>query len=167
MEKLHPTSYSRALQIRPYEAHDATDVWMLHNLALDRVDAHPGNGPWDDDLHAIESVYLTKGGEFLVGEWGGILVAMGALKRLSPHRAEITRTRVHPEHQRRGFGRAILDRLEARAVQLGYGELYLETTTRQVAAQGLYRSSGYGETHRFTRGRFTCIAYEKRFNDDE
>jgi ribosomal protein S18 acetylase RimI-like enzyme len=148
--------------MRRYCDADHDEVWALHNIALIQVGAHPGNGSWDDDLHAIGAVYLESGGEFLVGEYDGALVAMGALLRLSPTSAEIKRMRVHPTYQRRGFGRAILQQLEARAQDLGYRELTLETTVQQVAAQALYRAMGYAETRRFQLGPYAVIAYAKR-----
>jgi hypothetical protein len=43
-----------------------------------RVSLAGGNGPWDDDLHAIEKVYLANRGEFLIGVVEGEVVAMGA-----------------------------------------------------------------------------------------
>ena len=150
--------------IRRYEPADHDEVWALHNLALEAVNAHGGNGPWDDDLHRVEEVYLRSGGEFLVGLLGGRLVAMGALKPSAGGRAEIRRMRVHPDFQRRGFGRAILRRLEARAAELGYAELHLETTAGQTAARGLYEAMGYRETGQRTMGRFEVIAYRKRLS---
>lgn len=148
--------------IRRYRPADHDVVWQIHNLALHQVDAHGGNGPWDDDLHAIEETYLASGGEFLVGEWQGRVVAMGALKRLSTHEAEITRMRVHPDHQRRGHGRAILSALEARASELGHARLRLETTARQIGAQRLYVSHGYRRVAVRTWERFEVWVYEKR-----
>ena len=68
------------MQIRRYRCGDRGAVWRLHNLALRQVDAHPGNGQWDQDLHHIEAEYLAAGGEFLVGVIGERVVAMGALK---------------------------------------------------------------------------------------
>ena len=63
---------------------------------------------------------------------------MGALGRLAVDRAEIKRMRARPEHQRRGCGQAILEALEPRAVELGYGTLQLDTPVQQTAAQRLY-----------------------------
>jgi len=157
------------LTIRRYCPADHDAIWEVHNLALDQVDAHGGNGPWDDDLHDIETVYLANGGEFLVGEWEGRIVSMGALKRLADappasaqdSHAEVTRMRVHPDHQRRGHGRAILCALEARAQQLGHTHLHLDTTARQIGAQRLYESHGYRRVGATPWGRFTVLAYEK------
>ena len=149
------------LTIRRYRPPERQAVWDLHNLALNAVGAHAGNGPWDDDLHRIPEVYLEAGGEFLVGLEGGRIVAMGALLRQEGTTCAVTRMRVHPDAQRRGHGRRILRRLEARAVRLGYERLVLETTERQVAAISLYRSEGYAETGRGVVHGFHCILYAK------
>ena len=149
------------LEIRRYEAADHDAVWELHNLALNLVGAHGGNGAWDDDLHHVAQVYLEDRGEFLVGTWEGRIVAMGALRRVDAERAEIKRMRVHPDWQRRGLGRAILNALEERALALGYRVLRLDTTTRQEAAQAFYRRNGYAEAGRGHYGPFEVIVYEK------
>jgi hypothetical protein len=65
------------LHIRHYEPGDKRAVRRLHDEALNEVGAHLGAGPWDDDLDDIEGVYLESGGEFLVGELEGEVVAMG------------------------------------------------------------------------------------------
>jgi ribosomal protein S18 acetylase RimI-like enzyme len=147
--------------IRRYRAADHDAVFALHNAALHQVGAHVGNGPWDDDLHDIEAIYLADRGEFLVAEDAGRIVGMGALRRVDAARAKITRMRVQPERQRQGIGRAVLARLEARAGELGYSSLTLETTVGQTAAQRLYQMSGYTETGRTRLHGFDVILYEK------
>jgi ribosomal protein S18 acetylase RimI-like enzyme len=149
------------LTIRRYREADHDAVWEVHNLALHQVGAHVGNGPWDDDLHHVAEVYMADGGEFLVGEVGTRVVAMGALRRVSEAEAKVTRMRVHPAWQRRGFGEAILRRLEDRAVKLGYTTLTLETTVGQVAAQALYRKHGFVETGRTRLHGFDVLLFEK------
>ena len=148
-------------EIRRYEAADHDAVFELHNVALEAVGAHVGNGPWDEDLHDVQTVYLDAGGEFLVGELDGQIVAMGALKKTGDGCAEVTRMRIDPEHQRRGFGQAILTRLERRAVELGLLHLHLHTTVQQVAAQKLYEKNGYAQTGRTRFAGFDVLIYEK------
>lgn len=87
---------------------------------------------------------------------------MGGLRRSSPGIAEISRMRVHPDVQRRGFGQTILQTLEVRASELGFSALHLDTTIQQVAAQGLYVKNGYAEVGRARSGRSDIILYEKR-----
>jgi len=157
----------KGLLIRRYRAADRDAVWELHNVALDAVGAHGGHGPFDDDLHHIEDVYLNASGEFLVGELEGRIVAMGALRPHDDDLPEITRMRVHPDFWRRGFGQMILTRLEDRARELGCRKLYLDTTTGQVAAQKMYEKNGYTEVSRGRAYTFEVIRYEKQLTNDE
>ena len=149
------------LDIRRYHAADHDVVWNLHNLALTTAEAHAGNGPWDDDLHHIEEVYLAAGGDFLVGIAAGELVVMGALLRHDATLGEIKRMRVHPDVQRRGYGRQLLHALEAAALERGVRRLILDTTTVQTAAIALYEQDGYREERRTRRGGYTLLHFEK------
>ncbi len=153
---------TQTLTVRRYEPADHEAVWNLHNEALNDVGAHLGNGPWDSDLDAIESVYLQDGGEFLVGVLEGEVVAMGALRRDPEGRAWITRMRVAPSLQGRGIGQTLLDELHRRAADLGFGTLHLDTTVGQIAARRLYEKNGYRETGRGTVGPFRCLYYERK-----
>jgi len=67
--------------------------------------------------------------------------------------------RVHRDYQRRGFGRAILDALETRAVELGYTTLHLDTTVDRLPAQRLYLAAGYRAVESAADG---LIYYEKQ-----
>ena len=153
---------SLPIKIRRYESKDQKEVWDLHVQALQNV---PGldyaGGPWEDDLNHIEDTYIQTGGEFLVAEWNGRIVGMGALKLLSAARAEIKRMRVHPRYQHQGIGQNILTRLEHFAKQKGVGTLVLDTTIHQEPAQRLYLKNGYTELRREKRGVFDTIFYEK------
>ena len=136
--------------LRRYTSADQEAVEQLHVFALQQTGAYLGRGPWDDDVYAIEDVYLRNQGEFLIGECDGQLVAMGALKHTSPERAEIKRMRVHPGYQGRGYGHFMLDALEARARALGYHTLHLDTSILQLPAQRLYEKNGFREVGRDT-----------------
>ncbi len=149
------------LNIRRYQTSDSDIVWELHNIALAQTGAHAGNGPWDDDLRHIEQVYLQNGGEFLVGEYEGQVVAMGAVKKTSAERAEIKRMRVAPAFQGCGFGQAILEALELKAQELSYKTLHLDTTVKQPAAQKLYTKNGFQETGRRVVAGMQTIFYER------
>jgi GNAT superfamily N-acetyltransferase len=149
------------LHIRRYEPGDKHAIRRLHDDALNEVGAHLGTGPWDDDLDDIEGVYLESGGEFLVGILEGEVVAMGAIKRISPDAAEVKRMRVKPGLQGRGYGQTLLDDLHDRATDLGYTTLHLDTTVQQRAARGLYLKNGYREVGRGSIGPFACVFYER------
>ncbi len=144
------------LIIRRYESADRDAVLTLNDTALKAVGARakdPAANRLDSDLDDIDSVYLNRKGEFLVGLVGDRIVAMGGLKRLSINVAEITRMRVHPRYWHRGYGEAILRRLDTAASNLGCTELWLDTLPIQIAAQNLYRKSGFQEVLRiYVRG---------------
>jgi len=150
-----------SLHIRRYAPGDKHAVRRLHDDALNEVGAHLGSGPWDEDLDEIEDVYLNCGGEFLVGILNGEVVAMGALRRLSPETAEVKRMRVQPGFQGRGYGQTLLDSLHRRAAELGYSTLHLDTTVQQRLAQRFYLENGYREVGRGSIGPFECIFYER------
>jgi ribosomal protein S18 acetylase RimI-like enzyme len=156
------------LTLRRYTSADQEAVEHLHVTAMKQTGAYLGRGPWDDDVYAIEDVYLRNAGEFLIGECDGQIVAMGALKRTSTERAEIKRMRVAREYQGRGFGQQILDALEARARALGYLTLHLDTSVLQISAQKLYEKNGFREVGREiyhsidTNQPLEVILYEKQ-----
>ncbi|HLV98857.1 MAG TPA: GNAT family N-acetyltransferase [Ktedonobacterales bacterium] len=152
------------LNIRRYQSSDSDIVWKLHNDAMVPTGAHLGNDSWYDDVLHIDEVYLQNGGEYLVGEYDGQVVAMGGLKRTTAERAEVKRMRVAPEYQRHGFGQAMLEAIEQRAKELGYATLHLDTGVTMLAAQGLYRKNGYQEVSRGTIAEVEVIFFEKRIN---
>jgi len=152
------------LAIRGYQASDFDRVVELHLLGVRQVGADAGPGPWDADLathEAIMSTYVDGRGDFVVGERDGVVVAMGAIRPFDDTRAEMKRVRVHPDHQRHGFGEAIVRRLERRARELGYQAVHLDTTTPQVPAITMYEKLGYEEVGRATLERFEIVLMEK------
>ena len=148
--------------LRRYRPADQEAVEYLHVYAIQLVGAYLGRGPWDDDVYAIEEAYLNNQGEFLIGEWDGMFVAMGAFRRTGPERAEIKRMRIHPDYQRRGFGQLILSELETRARAMGYQTLHLDTAAVQVAAQKLYEKNGFREVGRDMYQNVEVLLYEKQ-----
>ncbi len=137
-------------------------MWELHISGLQQFDARLGDGPWDDDLHDIESRYIDGGGEFLVGTCEGKLIAMGAFRKITDRCAEIKRMRVNSDYQRRGFGEAILVRLMGAATKLGYTEFCLDTMEQMTPARRLYEKHGFKELRRGELGRLKIVFYEKR-----
>lgn len=151
-----------ALRVRRYEPEDRAKVLDLHEAGLREVGAFIEDPDLERDLLDIEASYLRDGGEFLIGTLDGTVVAMGALRRTSPERAEIKRMRVESAHQRSGFGQEILDALERRARELGYTHLHLDTAAHLKPARRLYEKNGYLEAQRGKIGPLDCVFYEKR-----
>jgi ribosomal protein S18 acetylase RimI-like enzyme len=166
------------LTVRQYEPADRERVLELNEKALREVGAYAddpevveelrgeGAESFDEDLYDVDGEYLDAGGAFVVGLLDGALVAMGALAREDDATARVTKMRVDPDHQRRGFGQRILDELESRARELGYTELVLDTTARQTAAQGLYEANGYEQFEEAQFGEYDVLLYRKSLDDD-
>jgi acetoin utilization deacetylase AcuC-like enzyme/predicted N-acetyltransferase YhbS len=77
---------------------------------------------------------------------------------------------VAPEYQGGGFGRRILERVEARIVRSGGRQIYVETssTARYAPTRGFYLKAGFREAARladFYRAGDSKVIYEKRLGD--
>lgn len=149
---------SEELRVRRYRPEDADRVRELHEAAMREVGAYVEGVP-EADLADVEASYLDAGGEFLVGETEGRIVAMGAfrpvegyltelVRDLDDRAAEVTRMRVDPAHQRRGYGTRIYDALERRARDGGVTEFVLDTTPPQLGARRLYEAQGFEAVRR-------------------
>lgn len=160
------------LTVRRYrEADDDRRLRELNETALRSVDTYAEDAP-DDDLRDVQSIYLDAGGEFLVGILDGTIVAIGALSPVDDETiaarvlddehgptAEVTRMRVDPAHQGRGFGTRILASLEERAREAAFETLVLDTTERQTGARRLYEKFGYERRDSFEWREYTMLLY--------
>ncbi|WP_460304786.1 GNAT family N-acetyltransferase [Actinocorallia aurea] len=154
------------LSIRRYTAADNPAVLSLHREGLARIGLRPGDGVYyETDLHDLETIYLADGtgGDFLVGvDPDGVPVAMGGLRRVDRHTGEMVRLRVRNDLHRLGYGAAMIQALEARALELGYVRLIGDTTELQGPALELYRSFGWVEQRREMINGIVNIYGEKK-----
>jgi len=92
-------------------------------------------------------IFLVVEGEDLAGEAAD--VGCGGIRRLEEFEDEVTFEVKHlwlqPHVRGGGNGRALLQELQRRAVDLGAERLVLDTNASLEAAGGLYRASGYRE----------------------
>jgi len=110
----------------------------LHRSALTGFNLGMTQQEDEVDLVAIEQVYLSSGGEFLVGLLDGRLVAMGGFKRLSDTLAELRRMRIERALQGRGYGTQLLQELERRAFQAGIRTFCLQAAQRRPLTLEFY-----------------------------
>lgn len=145
----HERKIISPLSIRQFQKKDTDAVWALHARAMSALGVNTEKKGRHMDFDLITDTYLKNGGDFLVGEVDGKLVAMGGLKKTEIECVgEIVRMRVDPDSQHLGYGRQILEKLETRALQLGYHTLTLSTSSLQTAALAFYPKMGYTETKR-------------------
>ena len=155
---------TRALTIRVYRDSDHESVVALNAYGLAAAGVPPESDVYACDLDDVASSYLTNGATLIIGEVDGLVVAMGALQRVDDTTGEITRMRVAPEVQGRGYGRAILAALEDRARRFGYRDAILLTGADQHPAVDLYRASGYVVTATEQHGSLTGVRMLKRLH---
>lgn len=163
------------LQLRRYRPTDTDRVLELHEDAMRDVGAFV-ESVTDPDLENVGEVYLDSGGEFLVGERDGRIVAMGAfrpatgyitdfLDGLPDRTAELKRMRVDPAYQQQGYGQQVYDELEQRARERRFAAMVLDTSPNQVGAQRFYEKNGFKAVHRehleFDGDPFELICYLK------
>ena len=67
----------------------------------------------------------------------------------APHVAELKRLYIVPEARGTGAARALMDVVLARARELGYSEVLLDTLGSMVAARRLYEGYGFVETDKY------------------
>jgi GNAT superfamily N-acetyltransferase len=100
-------------------------------------------------------------------EIDGKVEGMGALIKLEEGVGEIKRMYIRPEHQGKGYGKEMLNKLIVKARELGYSALRLETVDFSTTAHHVYRSAGFKEIAEYTGGetpewlRPHCMFMEK------
>ena len=137
--------------IRQYKPSDKEEVFRLHIETMKAAGAYAETGNWDEDFDDIEGIYINNGGDFVVGILDGVIVASGALKKITEKVVELKRMRVSIPLQHHGYGRKILSYLEARAKILGYETIELDTLEKQTEARRFYENNGYKEFKREDR----------------
>ncbi len=123
----------------------------MRDLILDGLRERWGeqfDAAYNADLYDITSSYIDMGGEVVVLEDKGNVVATGTLIRESDRRARIVRVSVAAAHRRSGVGRAVVEELVRRARRRGVRELVVLTDTPWVSAVALYRACGFEEVGR-------------------
>src|SRR5919197_1415238 len=109
-----------------YQPEFKEPMLALHRSAIEGFKLGMSQQQDEADLMAVEEVYLSSSGEFLLGFISERLVAMGGFKRLSDDWAELRRMRIARDLQGRGYGTLLLRELERRAFRSGVRALCLD-----------------------------------------
>lgn len=128
------------LAIRPDDPL-AADVTILLSAHLAFARSH---GP-PEDVHAMDGEELADPGTtFYSARAGGIVVAVGAIKRLDNEHAELKSIHTAEQARGRGVGRAMVAHLIQQARSMGFRRLSLETGTMDAFAPSRALYSGLG-----------------------
>jgi putative acetyltransferase len=120
----------------------APDVRALleRHLAFARATTRP------EDVHALEVEALAEPGvTFFSYREDGLVLGVGALKRLSPDHAEIKSMHTAEEARGRGVARAMVGHLVEAARSAGFRRVSLETGAQDAfaPARALYAGAGF------------------------
>lgn len=95
------------------------------------------------ELAEFPVMYGPPGGAFLLARADGAVAGGVGLRPLAPGVCEMKRLFVRQGFQGRGLGRALAAAAVARARELGYAAMRLDTLARMEPALALYRSLGF------------------------
>lgn len=110
----------------------------------------------DEDLQAIESVYVGRG-RFWVALFGGQLIGTVAIFEVDQHVCKLSRMFVLKEHRGRGIGQRLFEHALAFAKLHGYDTVKLNTHVMMKRAHRFYERNGFervleeGESYHYQR----------------
>jgi len=123
------------VQIRSYATEDEAAVIALWR----RCDL---TRPWNDPTKDIARKLQVDPDLFVVAVDNGAVIA-SAMGGYEGHRGWINYLAVHPDHQRRGLGRQLMQRLERDLLARGCPKINLQIRSSNLAAVGFYQALGY------------------------
>jgi ribosomal protein S18 acetylase RimI-like enzyme len=133
------------MKIRAFEPSDETAVILL----WERCDLLR---PWNDPHEDIRRKLAVQPELFLVGVANREIVAT-AMAGYEGHRGWVNYLAVAPEHQGKGFGRAIMAEAEKRLERMGCPKLNVQVRGANTAAVEFYRRLGYQVEDRVSLGK--------------
>ena len=98
--------------------------------------------PWNDPYRDIDRKLMRDAPNLVVLVVDGKL-AGSVMVGYEGHRGWVNYLAVHPDHQRQGLGRVLMDEAERRLRELGCVKVNLQIRTSNQAAVEFYRHIGY------------------------
>lgn len=123
---------------------DRTNIERLVFAALKEHGLEPDSANTDSDLLDIQASYFADGGTFdlLMNDSGQIVGSVG-LCRIADTVCELRKMYLAPDARGCGWGRRLLEHALARAAELGFHRVVLETASVLHAAIALYEHYGF------------------------
>jgi ribosomal protein S18 acetylase RimI-like enzyme len=131
--------------IRPYRDRDESAVialWQRCNLTR----------PWNNPKLDIERMLKVYPDLFLVGLIDDSVVA-AVMGGYDGHRGWVYYLGVAPEHQRRGYGRQMMDAVTRQLTEIGCPKINIQVRSDNKQALGFYAKIGYTPEDRVSLGR--------------
>jgi ribosomal protein S18 acetylase RimI-like enzyme len=140
-----------AFQIRP--ARSAEDFQAVTRLFGDYAASLGVDLSYQDfaaEVAGLPGKYGPPSGELLIGvDPAGEALGCVALRAATGCDAEMKRLYVAPAARGLGLGRALVEAIAAKAAEIGYLRIKLDTLPEMAAALALYRAAGFTEIARY------------------
>ena len=125
---------------------DCVKVTELVYGILKEYDLKPDPEATDIDLKNIEQSYFERGGAFYVlEEEDGAIIASYGLYLIDKQTCELRKMYLHSSYRGKGLGKLLLEDALAKARQIGFKKMTLETASVLKEAISLYKSYGFVE----------------------
>ena len=132
------------LTIRSANNNDRERVAELVFSVLGEHGLEPDPETTDADLQDIEANYLQRGGLFeVIEDSRANLLGSFGLYPLDETTCELRKMYFIPSARGLGLGKYVLERAIARARELGFKQIVLETSSKLIAANHLYTKFGF------------------------
>jgi len=147
-------------KLRRFKAEDSEGVKSLILTILAKEYPFDRSAYSDSDLDRIQETYGgAKESFFVIEEKDGIAGTVG-IKEDSATEALLRRLFVDPDHRKKGYGSALLERAVNFAKEKGYKKIYFRCTDRMGDAMRLCLSKGFKEKDNLEIGGFKIHVLE-------
>lgn len=101
------------------------------------------------DVEEFETEYSSENGGFQILIEGSNVIGCGGLRRLDQNNGELVRLWLKKKNRGIGLGRKMFDLLMDLAINIGYENVYLDTSHRCVEAVKLFRQNGFSNCPKY------------------
>lgn len=98
---------------------------------------------FEQELASLPGRYASPDGAIFLAIDNGIAIGCVGIRPREEREAELKRLYVRPENRRQGVGKELLDAAMARAKEIGYLSIVLDTLPTMQVAKSLYLDYGF------------------------
>ena len=122
--------------------------WHHHQYSNESllVESYFNAFDFEEELLSLPGRYAPPGGRLLLAYYDGEPAGCVALREVDVKSCELKRMFVYQKFQGKGIGRTLTEILIREARNIGYSEMLLNTSIRQVEAQAFYKKFGFRVT---------------------
>jgi len=119
--------------------------WHLkrHLEDIDLINEYFDPKDFEEELVSLPGKYSKPEGNLLLAFYNDQPAGCVALKKIDEHTCEMKRMFVYPEFHGKGIGYALAKAIIDEAKKMGYSNMKLDTSIRQIEAQKLYQGFGF------------------------